>query len=246
METDSFWTLPRPPREGFDSVLSLWVRAGALFFEGFDFIFGVMLLVGVPASAVTLVAETAMQGWNSLLTIPLDIGLSSFFYAWLTGPIFYGVARRLSQGQWPRTLESLRWMAPRWLRLAGVLYVTSLAFTAGLLALVVPALYLLVKFSLADACALYEPERPAIQRSWELSRQSPVNIFLAIGPFLLASVLFTFGVDYDALLETPALAFAVDWSRLLLLAAYPTVVTALLYGWMKGEEDNDAVSRMDV
>lgn len=219
---------------------------GALFFEGFDFIFGVMLLVGVPASAVTLAVETAMQGWSSLLTIPLDIAVSSFFYAWLSGPILFGVARRLSEGQWPRTIEGLRWMAPRWLRLTGVLIVTSLAFTAGVLAVIVPGLYLLVKFALADACVLYEPERPAIQRSWELSRQSPVNIFLAIGPFLLASMLFTFGVDYDALRQMPLLAFAVDWSRLLLLAAYPTVVTALLYGWMKGEEDNAAMSRMDV
>jgi hypothetical protein len=245
MEASSFWTEPRPPRESFDSVFALWARAGKLFFEGFDFIFGVMLIVGVPAAAVTLAAETAMAGMASLLTIPLDIAVSSFFYAWISGPLLYGAAMRAQHGQWPGVLAGLKWMVPRWPRLAAVLFLSSLMFTFGLLAFVVPGLYLLVKLSLADAAVIYEPETPAIRRSWDLSRYAPLNIFLAIGPFLLASMLFTFGVDDDALRQTPLLAFAVKWSLLLLLATYPTLVTALLYGWVRSEEDAEAVARLD-
>jgi hypothetical protein len=129
--------------------------------------------------------------------------------------------------------------------MTAVLFVCSLLFTIGLLALVVPGLYLLVKFALADAAVVYEPEEPAIRRSWDLSRHAPLNIFLAIGPFLLASIAFTFGVDDEALRQTPVLAFAVKWSLLLLLAAFPTFVTALLYGWVRGDEDDAAVARLE-
>ena len=245
METSSYWDQPRAPRETFDNVFALWRRAGALFFEGFDYVFAVMLVVGLPAAAVTIIVEKAMAGLNSLITIPLDLAVSSFFYAWLCGPLFYGLAIRLQDGAWPRARAGLKWMLPRWPRLAGVLFLSSLAFTLGLLAFVVPGLYLLVKLSLTDAAVIYEPETPAIQRSWDLSRHAPLNIFLAIGPFLLASMMFTFGVDFEALRETPWLALAVDWSLLLLLSAYPTFVTALLYGWVRWEEDAAAVSRLD-
>ncbi len=244
MET-SFWTAPRPPRERFDSVFALWARAGALFFEGFDYVFGIMLLVGIPAAAVTLAVETAITGMHYMLTIPTDIAVSSFFNAWIAGPLYYGVAVRLQEGSWPRVLRGLHWMVPRWPRLTGVLFLSSLLFTFGLLAFVVPGLYLLVKLSVADAAVIYEPDHPAIQRSWHLSRHAPLNIFLAVGPFLLASMLFTFGVDFDALRETPLLAFAVDWSLLLLLSTYPAIVTALLYGWIRSDEDAAAVARLD-
>jgi hypothetical protein len=225
--------------------LTLWGRAAALFFEGFDFVLGIMLFVGVPAAAVTVAIETAIAGLNSLITIPLDIAVSSFFYAWLSGPILYGVAIRMQDGSWPSPLAGLKWMVPRWPRLAGVLFLSSLLFTFGLIAFVVPGLFLLVKLSLADAAVIYEPDSPAIQRSWDLSRYAPLHIFLAIGPFLLASMMFTFGVDFEALRATPVLAFAVDWSLLLLLSAYPTVVTALLYGWVRSDEDAAAAERLD-
>jgi hypothetical protein len=142
-------------------------------------------------------------------------------------------------------LSGLRWIAPQWARLAAVLFVSSIFFTVGLIAFVVPGLYLLVKLSLADAAVIYEPDRPAIKRSWDLSRYAPLNIFLALCPFLLASMLFTFGVDDDALRQTPLLAFAVDWSLLLLLATYPAIVTALLYGWLRCEEDGAAIARLE-
>ena len=250
MDTSSYWSQPRAPRESFDSVFSLWVRAGQLFFDGFDYIIGIMLLVGVPASIASIAVETALSPMTdgelgSLLTIPIDSAVSSIFMAWLSGPLYYGLALRMQEGAWPGVLRGIRWFAPHWLRMAIVLYLSSLLFTLGLLALVVPGLYLLVKLSLADAAVIFEPEKPAIHRSWGLSAHAPLNIFLAMGPFLLAGIAFTFGVDDEALRQTPVLAFAVKWSLLLLLAAYPTVVTALLYGWVRADEDAAAVARLD-
>ncbi len=250
MDTSSFWKQPRPPRESFESVLGLWVRAGALFFEGFDYVFGLMLLVGAPAAAVTVAVETALEPLTdgmvgSFAVIPLDVAVSSFFMAWLSGPLYYGVAMRLQEGSWPGGAVGLRWFVPRWIRMTLVLFVCSLLFTMGLLALVVPGLYLLVKLSLADAAVVYEPNEPSIRRSWDLSRHAPLNIFLAMGPFLLASIAFTFGVDDEALRQTPLLAFAVKWSRLLLLAAFPSIVTALLYGWVRVDEDEAAAARLE-
>jgi hypothetical protein len=205
----------------------------------------VLLIVGVPASAVTVTVETLIADASGWVAIPLATAVNSFFYAWISGPLFYGVAVRLQEGAWPRVWAGLRWIVPRWPRLAVVLFVSSLLFTLGLIAFVVPGLYLLVKLSLADAAVVYEPTRPAIQRSWDLSRHGPLHIFLAMCPFLLANMLFTFGVDDDALRRTPFLAFAVDWSLLLLLATYPTLVTALLYGWLRFDEDAAAVARLD-
>lgn len=250
MDTSSYWTQPRPPRESFDSVFALWARAAVLFFDGFDYVFGVMLLVGVPASLASLAVQTALAqiadgAVGSLIAIPVDTLVSSFFFAWLSGPLYYGVALRLQDGSWPGVLRGVKWFAPRWFRMTAVLFICSLLFTLGLLALVVPGLYLLVKLSLADAAVVYEPEEPAIRRSWDLSRHAPLNIFLALGPFLLASIAFTFGVDDEALRQTPALAVAVKWSLLLLLAAFPTFVTALLYGWIRADEDAAAVARLD-
>jgi hypothetical protein len=37
----------------------------------------------------------------------------------------------------------------------------------------------------------------------------------------------------------------VDWSLLLLLATYPAIVTALLYGWLRCEEDGAAIARLE-
>jgi hypothetical protein len=246
----TFWTAPRPPRERFDSVPALWMRAAKLFFEGFDYILGVMLVVGVPAAAATLGVETVLAPLSdgsigSLLTIPVDAAVSSLFNAWLSGPLYFGLSIRLQEGAWPNLRRGLRFMTTRWLRLTVVLFVASLLFTIGLLAFVVPGLYLLVKLSLSDAAVILEPERPAIQRSWELSQHAPITIFLAVGPFLLATMLFTFGVDFDALRETPLLAFAVDWSRLLLLGTFPSLVTALLYGWVRSDEDAAAMARLE-
>lgn len=250
MDTSEFWKQPRPPRERFESVFSLWARAGALFFDGFDYVFGMMLLVGAPAAIVSLAVETALAevadgALGSVIAIPLDTLVSSFFFAWLSGPLYYGVALRLQEGSWPGVMRGVKWFVPRWPRMTAVLFVCSLLFTIGFLALVVPGLYLLVKFALADAAVVYEPEEAAIRRSWELSRQAPVHIFLATGPFLLASIAFTFGVDDEALRQTPLLAFAVKWSLLLLLAAFPTFVTALLYGWVRTDEDAAAVARLE-
>lgn len=250
MDDSSFWTEPHPPRERFDSVFALWARAGALFFEGFDYIFGVMLLVGLPAAAATIFVETQLARLRDvpsgyLISIPADIAVSSFFHAWLGGAILFGVAIRMQEGAWPGLVRALRWVAPRVPRLAAVLFVASLLFVVGLLALVVPGLYLLVKVSLADAAVVYEPDRSALPRSWDLSRHAPLNIFLAMCPFLLASMMFTFGVDDDALRQTPLLALAVKWSLLLLLSAFPSLVTALLYGWVRSDEDAAAVARLD-
>ena len=245
MDSTSYWTEPRAPRERFDSVFQLWTRAGALFFEGFDYIFAVLLIIGIPASAVTVAVETMVADTNSFVAIAVASAVNSFFYAWISGPLYYGVAVRLQEGQWPRVTSGLRWIAPRWARLAAILFISSILFLIGLVAFVVPGLYLLIKLSLADAAVVYEPDRPAIKRSWNLSRYAPLSIFLALCPFLLASMLFTFGVDDDALRQTPLLAFAVDWSLLLLLATYPTIVTALLYGWLRTDEDAAAVTRLE-
>ena len=250
MDTSSYWTQPRPPRETFESVFGLWLRAGSLFFDGFDYVFGVMLLIGAPAAMVTIAFETAISSiadgaLGSAIAIPLDIAVSSFFMAWLSGPLYYGVALRLQEGSWPGVLRGIKWFVPRWPRMTAVLFLSSLLFTLGFLALVVPGLYLLVKLSLADAAVIYEPDEPAIRRSWDLSGNAPINIFLAMGPFLLASIGFTFGVDDEALRQTPVLAFAVKWSLLLLLAAFPTLVTALLYGWVRADEDAAAVARLE-
>ena len=129
--------------------------------------------------------------------------------------------------------------------MTAVMFVCSLLFVLGFAALVIPGLYLLVKLSLADSAVIFEPAEPAIRRSWDLSRLAPLNIFLALGPFLLANIAFTFGVDDDALRQTPVLAFAVEWSLLLLLVCFPSFVTALLYGWIRTDEDSAAVARLE-
>lgn len=250
MDTSSFWAQPRPPRETFESVFSLWRRSAALFFEGFDFVFAVMLIVGAPASAVIVALEAALHTDSEAFAdqiggILLHIPVSQFFFAWLAGPIYYGLAVRLQEGEWPSVSRALKWFVPYWPRMTGVMIVCSALFLLGFAALAIPGLYLLVKLSLAEVTVLYEPAEPAIRRSWDLSRYAPLNIFLALGPFLLASIGFTFGVDADKLRETSVLAFAVEWSRLLLLVCFPSFVTALLYGWARTDEDAAAVARLE-
>ena len=232
MDTTSYWTAPRPPRERFDNIFALWARAGALFFEGFDYVFGIMLIVGVPAAAVTLVVEIALapmsdKALGSLLTIPVDAAVSSFFYAWISGPIYYGISMRLQDGSWPGVMRGLRFIVPRWRRLAGVLFRPRCCSRSACSPSSSPA-------SICSSSFRSPTPRSSSSRIRRPSTAPGIypatlrlNIFLSVSLFLLASMLFTFGVDFDALRQMPLLAFGRDWSLLLLLATFPSIVTAL-------------------
>ena len=146
---------------------------------------------------------------------------------------------------WPSVLSGLRWVTPRWRRLATVQLGVWLLFSIGFVALIAPGFYVLVKFWFADTAVIFEPETRPFRRAWQLSGRAPFTIFLAILPFLLAGVLFTLDADSSALRRTPVLSLASEWSILFLLSPFPAVVTTLLYGWVRFDEDAAAATQLE-
>ncbi len=122
------------------------------------------------------------------------------------------VVRRLSSGE-PAQLghawtESIR----RWLPLAWLTLIKSIAITLGLILLVAPGIWLAVRLSFSEMYVVFENESPggALKRSYRETEGLGWVIFGAIGTF--AAVAWLFGYLVGLLPSEPDILIYIAWA----------------------------------
>ncbi|HST38824.1 MAG TPA: hypothetical protein VLK58_04920, partial [Conexibacter sp.] len=156
------------------------------------------------------------------------LGLTSLVLPALITALHCVVVRDLGEGRVPRLGEALREAAPRIAAAIGVVLLSSAAVFAGLVALVVPGVLLMVAWYFGAQVAVLERLAPweALQRSWALVKGRWWSTF---GALLLSGLAFTLpGTVMSILLTTIGNGFV--YVVALTLAQAVTLSLTALFG----------------
>jgi len=137
-----------------------------------------------------------------------------------------------------RTLgEALSWAGKRAPFVIGYTLPAMLAVLAGMLCLVLPGIYLALRLFPVFQVALFEPDQQPLTRSWELTRDRALEVFLAsVG---LGCVLLPLGISpifVSALTaNSPVAGWVAQTVNLIFGAVVQSVFWLQLYGWFREE-----------
>jgi hypothetical protein len=157
---------PRALAELLDCTFDLQRRFFAVFFT-------VTALVEVPF--VLLVAGVWEQEFRygrhphgGVAAGLAEVAIGSVVVPALVTALHVGIVQRLGQGQMPTVGRALQWVRPAVVPALIATSAYALGMAVGFALLVIPGLYLLVRWYFAPQVAIVEGERPGLQRSGQL------------------------------------------------------------------------------
>lgn len=122
-------------------------------------------------------------------------------------------------------------------RVVGYSFLAMCTIAAGLLFLILPGLYLILRLFPVAQVALFEPNVNVFQRSWELTQHRTLEVFISYLGVLVATFIpsLAIGITIGFLPSIPGLIFLANTLEVLLTYTLPLVFWLLLYGWFRAD-----------
>lgn len=133
--------------------------------------------------------------------------------------------------------EALSIAARRLPRVVGYSFLAICTIFAGLVCLVLPGLYLILRLFPVAQVALFEPNVNVFRRSWELTQHRTLEVFICYIGVLAATLILSLaiGLTIGFLPSIPGLALLGGTLEVLLAYTIPLVFWLLLYGWFRAD-----------
>lgn len=227
-----------PPLESFSGVPSFLLR----FVQVCIRVMPLLLLGSAIVAAIQV-------GFHSLSPLPqTGIGWQFFslFLLLLAGwtiliaalNCFVAAAVSVSLGATKTSLGQALPIAGRRLpRVIGYSLLTVCTIFAGLVCLILPGLYLVLRLFPVAQVALFEPNVNVFKRSWELTQHRTLEVFICYIIVLVATFVLSLaiGLTTGLLPSYPGLSFVSSTLLALLTYTIPLVFWVLLYGWFRAD-----------
>lgn len=200
------------------------------------------LLVWLP---VSYFVESTIAQTHELDVAMLSIRLHSFaeliFGPFVTSAVIWSLAERHA-GRTPTVSALLKAGFDSWGRLFAAKFVASFLVLIGVLALIVPGIYLIIRFSLIDAVVVLEGAGPTharhrsaalvTGRAWEIL----FVYFAFLFPALLLTLVLGLLVEFTPSLQDVGTQVIIDCIGV--FAALPLSIILLVYYWERRQAED--------
>ena len=225
-------------RHSFFPEVSARIRETFAFFRAFAGpLVGISFLFSLPMIGLSLAAPHLLSDTDQPDRILLGLFLFSLVYTPVYRAGLILTIDDLAEGRDIVPASLLARAASAWPRMFPLQILGLAAVMLGLLALILPGLFILARISLAEYVLLFEKTSPvdSLKRSNTLARQLTSQILVTLLPLL---ALF-YATDFwaaELLVESPLLSGVVYNALLLLFYALMTVLCYRFYGLARQSE----------